>query len=205
MIDYISGTLKSKSNDCLIIEAAGLGYKMYAPASTLQKLPSDESPLKVYIVEAPAGMYGATVNLYGFSTKEERDMFLLIKEEVPATGAKKALEYLDKISKSFADFKAAVLSKDSAMIHSIFGFTKKTADKLINALKEKIESIAISGSQKWTDDKETTTPTVSEAVMALISLGIKEAQARQAVKKAFENDENLALEDLIKKSLKHIR
>ncbi|MDR1952548.1 MAG: Holliday junction branch migration protein RuvA [Elusimicrobiota bacterium] len=203
MIDYINGILKVKLSEAIVVEAGGIGYKIFAPHSTLLKLPKEDSDVKIYIVEAVAGIYGGVINLYGFLTYEEREMYLLIKDEVPGTGAKKALEYTDKVSKSFVDFKTAVLKKNSETLCSTFGFTKKTADKLIAALKEKILAVNIAGEQEASFMQPNTV--TSDAVMALISLGIKEIHAKRAVNKAFEDDRDISLEDLIKKSLKYTR
>jgi len=204
MIDYIKGTLSEKSQDYIIIETSGIGYKIAISTSSFSKLPQEGFDIKIYIVEAVAGMYGGVMNLYGFLTKEERDMYLLIKEEVPGTGAKKALEYIDKISKSFADFKSAISSKNAPMLNGIFGFTKKTSDKLIAALKDKISQISVIGKEKWTDiNKSINNTTADEAVATLIAMGYKESQAISAVHKAYNETENLSLEDLVKKSLKY--
>jgi Holliday junction DNA helicase RuvA len=205
MIDYIFGVVETKTADFIVLDCSGVGYRVAIAVSTFEKLPPVGSEVKIFIVEAVAGMYGGVINLYGFLTIQERDMYLLIKEEVPGTGAKKALEYMDKISKSFADFKSAISKKDGVMLHSVFGFTKKTADKLIDALKEKIANVSVSGNQKWADmDTSSSNTVVKEAIMALMGMGIKEAQAITAVKKSFENDEDISLTDLIKKSLKRV-
>jgi Holliday junction DNA helicase RuvA len=201
VIDYISGTLISKSSDNIIVETAGIGYKIAVSISMLSKLPPESAAVKIFIVEAVAGMYGGVVNLYGFLTKEERDMYLLIKDEVPATGAKKALEYIDKISKSFADFKTAISSKNAPMLNSIFGFTKKTSDKLIAALKDKIAQVDVIGEEKWANINKASNQLVEEAVSALISLGYKAPQARAAVSAAYDENANQTLESLVKKSL----
>jgi Holliday junction DNA helicase RuvA len=203
MIDYISGKLESKSSQEIVIEAGGIGYKISIAASAFSKFPNDGNQIKIYIVEAVAGMYGGVINLYGFLTKEERDMFLLIKDEVPKTGAKKALEYLDKVSKSFSDFRSAVLKKDSVMLSNVFGFTKKTSDKLIAALKDKISNIDVSSDGNSSLNKGTSNTIITDAIMALISLGIKEIQARDVIDRAFEEDKNISLENLIKKALKY--
>jgi Holliday junction DNA helicase RuvA len=202
MLDYISGTLEGKEPDNIIVETGGIGYKISVSSFILSKLPANGAFVKIYIVEAVAGMYGGVINLYGFLTKEERGMFLLIKDEVPATGAKKALEYTEKISKSFADFKNAVAGKNSAVLTGVFGFTKKTADKLIAALKDKISQVAVSGREKWTALPQThSSGIVLEAVSALVALGYKEFQSRNAVNEIYIENTEIALEDLIKKAL----
>lgn len=205
MIDYISGILDSKNTDNIVVDVNGIGYKISMPVSVFDKLPAAGSQVKVYIVEAVSGMYGGVIYLYGFLSHDERDMYVLIKEEVPGTGAKKAMEYMDKISKSPADFKTAVASKNAAMLHNIFGFTKKTADKLIAALKDKIAAVNVSGEQKWAGvSRSIEDSVVAEAVAGLIALGYKESQARNAVGRTYSENENLKVEDLIKKSLQHL-
>ncbi len=205
MIDYLNGTLESKEINSIVIDVNGIGYKVAVPVSTFEKLPTSGHSVKLYIVEAAAGMYGGVISLYGFITREERDMYLLIKDEVPGTGAKKAMEYTDKISKSFADFKTAVMTKNVSMLSSIFGFTKKTSEKLIASLKDKIASVSVLGKEKWTGvSADTDNAVIAEAVAGLIALGYRETQARNAVNKAYENNENATLEELIKSSLKNI-
>ncbi|MCL2335572.1 MAG: hypothetical protein FWC57_05855 [Endomicrobia bacterium] len=205
MLDYLNGILDSKSTDAVTVETGGIGYKVYVPLSTYSKLPNAGGAVKLYIVEAAAGMYGGVISLYGFLTNEERDMYMLIKDEVPGTGAKKAMEYTDKISKSFADFKSAVLSKNASMLSDIFGFTKKTSDKLIAALKDKIASVSVSGPEKWQSiNAEAENTVAAEAAAGLVALGYKEAQARSAVSKAYQGNCGITLEELIKKALKHL-
>ncbi|MDR3113542.1 MAG: Holliday junction branch migration protein RuvA [Endomicrobium sp.] len=202
MIDYIAGTLESAELDNIVVETGGIGYKIFIAPFSFGQLPARNSFVKIYIIEAVAGMYGGVINLYGFLTKEEREMFLLIKDEVPGTGAKKALEYTDKVSKSFADFKTAVAGKNSAMLTGVFGFTKKTADKLIAALKDKISSLNVTGGQKWADASQTSSAgIVLEAVSALVALGYKEIQSRNAVNEIYLENSEIKLENLIKKSL----
>jgi Holliday junction DNA helicase RuvA len=201
MIDYISGILEFKSTNNITIDVNGIGYEATIALSSFSKLPEIGSQIKLYVVESVWGMYGGVIYLYGFLTKEERNMYTLIKDEVPGTGAKKAMEYMDKISKSFADFKTAIISKNSTMLQSIFGFTKKTAEKFILALKDKISGIEVSGEEKWANINLTENKLVLEAVEGLISLGYKEQQARAVVNKVYEQNENITLENLITKSL----
>jgi Holliday junction DNA helicase RuvA len=204
MIDYLCGLLESKSTNSVTIDVNGIGYIISVPVSTFSELPKIGNSVKIYVVEAVAGMYGGIVCLYGFLTKEEREMYLLIKDEVPSTGAKKAMEYIDKISKSFADFKTAVITKNPSMLNGIFGFTKKTADKLIADLKAKIATVNVLGEEKWSNTRMSENTVMLEAVEGLVALGYKEQQARAAVNKIFERNENITLADLIRKSLQDL-
>ena len=204
MIDYLYGTLDSKSTNGITVDVNGIGYEISVPVSTFLKLPETRNPIKIYIVESVAGIYGGVISLYGFLTIEEREMYLLIKDEVPGTGAKKAMEYTDKISKSFADFKTAIISKNLSTLNEIFGFTKKTADKLIAALKDKISTVNVLSKEKQTGAETIKNTMVSEAIAGLITLGYKMQQARVAVTNVYEHNENITLEDLIRKSLQYL-
>jgi Holliday junction DNA helicase RuvA len=200
MLDYLSGTLESKTTNSITIDVNGIGYTVCVPIDTFSKLPYLGKQVKVYIVEAMSGIYGGVIYLYGFLSKEDRNMYILIKEEVPSTGAKKAMEYIDKISKSVADFKTAIIKKDTVMLQSIFGFTKKTSEKFISALKDKIQDIYVAGEQK--DTIENTV--VLEAIESLVALGYKETVARSVVNKIYVPTENITVENLIKKSLQSL-
>ncbi|MFH1239579.1 MAG: Holliday junction branch migration protein RuvA, partial [bacterium] len=137
MISFIRGILEDKGLNSVIVEAAGIGYQVLVPASTYEKLPSVGETLKIYVWESTS-MYGGNTALYGFLTQEERDIFLLLRS-VSTIGPKGALDILSKISKSLPDFKQAILEKDTKILIKIFGLTKKTAEKLVVGLKDKVE------------------------------------------------------------------
>jgi Holliday junction DNA helicase RuvA len=203
MINYLYGLLESKSTNNIIIDINGIGYFVTISVSTFSKLPESGNSVKIFIVETVSGLYGGIISLYGFLSKEERDLYLLIKDEVPGTGAKKAMEYFDKVSKSFSDFKNAIIAKNSSALVSVFGFTKKTADKLIVALKDKIPNINTSDNQKW-PDMNIDDKIVSDAIGGLVNLGYKEQQVKAVVKKVYEQNEKIYLENLIKESLRDL-
>lgn len=201
MIDYFKGILSYKTLNTAVVEIAGIGYSISVTTDTYNKLPNENEQIKLYIVES-TGMYGGVISYYGFLSKEEREMFCLIKDEVPSTGAKKAMEYLDKISKSLADFRSAVIKRDTTMLSSIFGFTKKTSEKLISALKDKISNISISSATKWENVSENSY--INEAVAGLVALGYKEINAREIVNKVVNENKELSLEQIIKEALKYL-
>ena len=202
MISFLKGIIDQKTTDSAILDVSGVGYKISIPFSTSEKLPSTGKEVKLYIVESVA-MYGGSTTFYGFFTEEERDMFNLLKEEVPGTGAKKALDYLEKVAKSLSDFRDAVVRKDTGMLTGVFGFSKPTAEKILSALKDKIGEINISGARKWALPAE---PGIqSEAVAGLMSLGYKEIHARSAVEKILSGtDSGISVEDVITRALRYI-
>ena len=200
MIDYFKGILSYKKTNVVVIEACGVGYSINITVDTSNRLPKEGEEIKLYIVEA-TGLYGGIVSHYGFLSKEEREMFCLIKDEVPSTGAKKAMEYFDKVSKSFADFKVAIIKKDISLLSTVFGFTKKTAEKLIVALKDKIAEISVNNEQKW-QEVSTNSSTEIEAIEALLTLGYKDLQARTAVSKVISQNNKLEVAQIVKEALK---
>ncbi|MDD5102521.1 MAG: hypothetical protein PHH62_06015, partial [Endomicrobiaceae bacterium] len=101
-----------------------------------------------------------------------------------------------------ADFRNAVVSRDISMLCSVFGFTKKTAEKITAALKDKITGIVITDVQKWIGITGDTN--MSEAIAGLVALGYKESQARVAVAKIVNDNDKLPVEEIIKASLKYL-
>ena len=202
MIDYFKGILSYKKTNVVVIEACGVGYSINITVDTSNRLPKEGEEIKLYIVEA-TGLYGGIVSHYGFLSKEEREMFCLIKDEVPSTGAKKAMEYFDKVSKSFADFKVAIIKKDISLLSTVFGFTKKTAEKLVVALKDKIAEISVNNEQKW-QEVSTNSSIEIEAIEALLTLGYIDLQARTAVSKVISQNNKLEVAQIVKEALKYL-
>lgn len=179
MIGSLRGTVLSKRPGELLLEVQGIGYELNVALSSFERLPEEGHETGVFVSES-MGMYGGGITLYGFLSLEEKEIFLLLRE-IPGTGAKKAMDYLDKISKSAPDFRRAIIDGDSRALVSLFGFTKKTADKMLAALKDKVAGLRVSGTEKWST--AIPTPGAGEAIAALVSLGYRETEARQAVER----------------------
>ena len=198
---HLRGTVDDRGIDNVIIEAGGVGYKILVPISTAEKMPRQGAEVKLFIVESTA-MYGGSTTCYGFLTREERDFFSLLKDEVPGAGARKALDYLDKVTKSLPDFRRAVMGRDIAALTGIFGFTRKTAEKLAAALKDKIGGISLSGKEKW-EPLPVSSP-AAEAIAGLVALGYKEGQARESVEKATADTSVASVEDILRRALTNL-
>lgn len=202
MITHLKGKLDKKDLNRVVVDVAGVGYEVMTPQSAIEKLPDTGHEVKLFVVES-FSMYAGGTTLYGFLSQEEREIYLLLKDEIPGAGAKKALDYLDKVSKSLPDFRQAIIRKDVSMLTGIFGFTKKTAEKLISSLKDKINDVRIEGREKWASTVESNAEL--EAVSGLIALGYKEMQAQEAVEKcAAMSDKPAGVEELIKRALKYL-
>lgn len=202
MISYLCGTLYKKDLGRVIVDVNGVGYEVNIAQSTFDKLPPVNHELKLFIVES-VSMYGGGTTLYGFISEEIRDIYLLLKDNIPGAGAKKALDYLDKVSKSLPDFRKAIIHKDVSLLTGIFGFTKKTAEKVISSLKDKITEVQISGKEKWA--RSEASGFKSEAVAGLVALGYRETQARESVEKVIGADgKSIPVEEIIRQALRHL-
>jgi holliday junction DNA helicase RuvA len=202
MISYIAGTLMEKAIDRVVIEAGGLGYEINIPASTLGKLPSLGTQVKLYVSES-TGMYSSSTSLYGFYSLEEKAVFLLLKS-ISKIGAKGALEILSKASKSFHTFNKAIRERDAKTLVGVFNLTKKTADKLILGLKDKVAEIA--GSEPEQEKSRLKNlQDVNDAVAGLMALGFSQNKSREAVEQATQDLETYQTAELIKHSLKILR
>jgi holliday junction DNA helicase RuvA len=205
MIATLRGVVQSKKGDRLVLEVGGVGYEVHATGATLVQL-SEGAEAFLHIEESFA-MYGGGAVFYGFLTANEKEMFLTFKEHVPSTGAKKALEFLEKASKSLPDFRRAILEKDGRILSGVFGFTKKTADKLVDALKDKIEGVAVSGHEKLGRPAASVPQgALAQALSALSSLGYKPSEARTALAAVAEESSgrDLSAEEIVRQALKRL-
>ncbi len=178
MLAYLRGRIVVKNADSAVIETSGVGYEVFFCAPSLEALGPEGSPVETHIAES-ISMYGGTA-LYGFLSLEEKRLFDLLRDAVPNTGAKKALDYLGKAVKSMPDFTAAVAAKDLKRLTAIFGFTAKTADKLIAALKDKLPEAGQAAGAGF----GAASGVYVQAINALTALGFRAGEARAAVEAA---------------------
>lgn len=193
MYAYINGKVADKANNYVVIDVGGVGYKIFMSQTAIEKLPDIGETQKIhtyYYVRED------NISLYGFLTNEELRMFELLLS-VSGIGAKSAIQILSAISPS--SFALAVISNDISAIVKIPGIGKKTAERMILELKDKLKTEqAISKDEKiekaiHQDEKD------DEAITALQVLGY----TRKEIEKALEKIEiqNLSVEEIIRKAL----
>ena len=200
MIVSLRGPLLERTEDGCVIEAGGVGYGVSLSSASALRLPPVGEEIRLLVVESVA-MYGGATALYGFLTDQEKQVFLVLKENVPGTGAKKALELLDKAGKSLAEFRRAVIDKDVKTLVAMFGFTSKTAEKLVAALQGKMDAVSISGGSAQTESSWA----FEESVAGLVSLGYREPAARQAAQSARDVlGGRPTSQDILRESLRHL-
>ena len=178
MIAYLTGTVLEARDESVILVCGGVGYEINIPLSAAAEL-TQGAQAAFYVAES-ISPYDGTV-LYGFVHKEDKELWALFKASIPNTGAKKAMEYLNKALRSVADFHQAIVSRDPKILTGIFGFTAKTAEKLITSLKDKMDGVSIQGETKIKVAGEI--PYMAGVLEALNALGYSAAEARRALEK----------------------
>lgn len=202
MIAYLKGEILEVKEDGAIILCGGIGYEVnLAHSSALELTAGQQTAL--YVAES-ISPYDGTV-LYGFLNKEDKELWTLFKTAIPNTGPKKALEFLNKALRSVADFHNAILKRDPKILTGIFGFTAKTAEKLINSLKDKMDSLTVQGQSKIKVLDEA--PYLSGVLEALGALGYSAAEARRAMEKLQDEgvNPNEPLEKIIREALRVLK
>ncbi|HTE13615.1 MAG TPA: Holliday junction branch migration protein RuvA [Burkholderiales bacterium] len=170
MIGRISGKLLAKQPPQVIVDVQGVGYEIDVPMSTLYQLPAtgaDVTLLTHLTVREDAHL------LYGFATEQERTVFRQLLK-ISGVGARTALSVLSGLS--VADLHAAVSQQDAGRLIKIPGIGKKTAERLLLELKDKL-TIAVTHATA-----SAATMTSSDIVNALLSLGYNDKEASWAIK-----------------------
>src|SRR5690348_5062377 len=132
MITFLDGKLVNALPTQAIIDVGGVGYEVFIPLSSYDKLPAVGQPIR--ILTHLAVREDAHV-LYGYMTRAERDLFRLLVNNVSGIGPKLALAVLSGMSVN--NFKVAVVNSDIAAISKISGLGKKTAERIVLELKDK--------------------------------------------------------------------
>lgn len=201
MIAYLKGEIIRARAENVIISVNGVGYCVnMAPVSAEALAQGEEAEL--FIAQSFSQFDGPL--LYGFLNEGEQDLFELFRAEIPKTGAKKALEYLNKALKSLPDFKAAITKGDDRILRSIFGFSPKTSEKLIAALRDKMDALSISGEARIHESGLGSEPRLEQVLSALTSLGYTAPQARKALAALDQEGITAAdtVEDLVRRALR---
>jgi len=197
MITFLDGKLVSALPTQATVDVNGVGYEVFIPLSSYDKLPAVGQSIR--ILTHLAVREDAHV-LYGFMSATERDLFRLLVNNVSGIGPKLALAVLSGMSVS--NFKTAVVNSDTATISKISGLGKKTAERVVLELKDKLGVAAA-----WEAATAAHAPTpeqeqANEAVLALIALGYKQIDAHKAIRDLQAQGQAKSAEELVKLALK---
>jgi Holliday junction DNA helicase RuvA len=199
MISFLDGELVEALPTQVVISVQGVGYLVQIPLSSFEHLPAIGARVKLLthlVVREDAHL------LFGFVTAAERDLFRLLVQHVTGVGPKLALAVLSKMS--VGQFKAAVVNEDPNALSKVSGLGKKTAERIILELKDKVGvaaawELAASGR----NDQQAK---VNDAVLALLSLGFKQVEAQKTVREILSRakGEEIDTEELVRRALKQL-
>jgi Holliday junction DNA helicase RuvA len=201
MITSIQGTLVEATPLVAVVEVNGLGYEVNVPVTTAERLPARGGTVKlhtwvVYREDAQT--------LYGFASAAERDFFRLLVEKVTGVGPKVALSIMSRLSLPM--LQSAIAGGDVATLAKCPGIGRKTAERLIIELKGRFApaaaATAMAGSPSGASPGQEIAHHQRDAVMSLIALGYKAADADKSVRQAWiALGPEATTEQLIKKAL----
>ncbi len=205
MIVSIEGVLERATPLSAIINAGGLGYLVNIPVSTAAKLPANGEKVKLH---THAVYREDSQSLYGFANEEERNFFQLLIEKVSGVGPKVGISMMSKLE--LPSLISAIGSEDAVLLAKTPGIGKKTAERVIIELKDKLGAFARASDANplqglVTDASASSTTEVNhtdDAILALLALGYKQTDAAKAVGKAVDAlGPNASTEILIKAAL----
>ncbi len=205
MIDYIKGSLAELTPALAVVEACGVGYALNISLNTYSALQGNKE-VKVYVHEVlMTGGRDDSFTLYGFSTKQERELYRLLIT-VSGVGSNTARMILS--SSSPAELCNIIATGDERMLKSVKGIGLKTAQRIIVDLKDKIMSSGIAqeihagGSSTRT---VVSSPAREEALGALTMLGFSPAPSAKVVDEILRQTPDLPVEQVVKQALKLIK
>jgi len=206
MIAFIKGQLIECQLTLAILEVNGIGYEVHVPLTTVERLPSLGDAVKLF---THATYREDSQTLYGFIDRESRDFFRMIVDKVSGIGPKIALNLLGSLS--LQTLKVSIASGDVAMLSKAQGLGKKTAERIVVELKDKVLPKELSQETKVSPssldksqhaDISQNLTNFQDAVSALLTLGYKATDADLAIRRASESmDENASTEELIRLAL----
>lgn len=194
MISFLRGKVSEALPQCLVLDVCGVGYEVQIPLSTfdaINPIEGQEITLKTHLhIRENAQV------LYGFATDAERDIFRLLIERVSGIGPSTAISILSGLN--VHNFKTAVAAGDVQAIARAKGVGKKTAERIVLELKDKIGLAATWEAQQ----QGTTSPAAADAELALVTLGFKQAEARKAIKALLQEQPQSSTDELVRNALR---
>ena len=197
MIARLRGRVLEAYPNRLVVDVQGVGYEVLVPLSTFDRLHAVEG-LEVDL-RTHLHIRETAHTLYGFASEEERDVFLMLIERVSGIGPAIAMAVLSGLP--VAKFKSCVVAGNVAELSRIKGLGKKTAERIVLELKDKVGV-----TDTWQDAAAgAVSPSAADAELALIALGYKQVDARKAVRKVLEEHEGAAVEVMVRGALRALQ
>ena len=197
MIARLRGIVWESWPNRLILDCGGVGYEVNVPQMSVDQLNPVEGKEVSLLTYQHIREQAHT--LYGFATKEEKDIFLLLVDRVSGIGPSIAMAILSGMP--VGQFKDAVVNDDAVTLATIKGLGKKTAERIILELKDKV---GITETWKPIDGEAGSSASsfAQEAELALLALGFKQVDARKSITVALKENAAASVEDLIRAALR---
>jgi len=203
MIHQLTGKLIDCDDDYAVVDVNGLAFAVVVPGSTAQNLPKVGEQVKVFTVMTFNANDGE-FSLFGFASETERDCFNVLKS-INRVGPRSALNILSQIEISL--FAKAIIEQDLTYLSKIKGIGKKTAERLIVELREKM--VPFAGSMTIENKGSSSSPgpamkeNVGDAMQGMMALGCKQNIAEKAIRAAVDQlGEDASTEELLREGLK---
>lgn len=198
MIYRITGRLALKNPTMLVVEVNGLAYEVNVPLSTYERVGKENSEVSLYTMLI---VREDDLQLYGFATEDERKLFKLLTS-VSGIGPRTALSLLS--SANVADVFGFIANSNLQALMSIPGIGKKTAERVVLELRDKILKLDVGVVHDALEGKEEIR---SDAVDALLALGYSRVQSERAIREALKGDLSAAksVEELVRAALKAVK
>jgi len=198
MIAYLSGKLFEKEANLIIVDVGGVGYEVIIPLSTFYDLGEigEDVSLRIY-----THVREDVFQLFGFKTVRERELFLLLIS-VSGIGPKSAITALSGMSAD--EIIGAIRQNNLARLNSIPGVGKKTAERLVIELRDKIAKLSAISSEEMKAEgiPQTSGDDVyDDAISALVNLGYHVNSAEKALKQAMQEGTEMSVQKLLRRSL----
>ena len=197
MFAYLIGKIAEVGEGFLVLENNGIGYELQVSSFTLQKFAKTGQEVKLYTYFQ---VREDGVGLFGFASKEEKNMFVQLLS-VSGVGCKAAISVLSGIS--FSELALCIATGDAKKLTAVKGVGKKTAERIILELKEKVSADFSGDRNAAFEIPAQAGGDFEDAVTALAALGIPKAEAAKCVERAIAGGAS-GLEEIIAKSLKSL-
>ncbi len=196
MIGFLNGIYKGCIGSYIWLECGGVGFEICATNSVLSNLPLENESMKVYTF---MNVKEDEMSLFGFASMEEKQLFLKLIS-VSGVGAKTAIQILSMAE--FNDIVSSILTEDSSVIASVKGIGKKTAERIVLELKDKLNPYEYILPMEQIGKPQVEPNALQDAITALTQLGMRQIEASTIARQVAKEGDNA--EDIISKVLRNM-
>ncbi|MBU4199288.1 MAG: Holliday junction branch migration protein RuvA [Verrucomicrobia bacterium] len=198
MITFLEGTLVEKAPTRVVLNVGGVGYEVFIPLRSYDRLPAENQPCRILVVDY---VREEQHTLFGFMADAERGMFLLLMS-VSGIGPKLAMSALSSLA--VREIIGAVAAGDVKRLGAISGIGKKMAERMIVELKDKFSDGQVLEASAGMPAELTADQRVRDAVMALIALGYKQAESQKMIMTVMPRlPKDASVEEVVRRALIH--